>query len=196
MKPVTSLAQLDLAAVYSYKDYLGWQFSEAVELIRGRVMKMSPAPLTKHQVIVGRIFAELERFLRRKTCQAFIAPFDVRLVRQNPVSNERITTVVQPDICAVCDPSRIDEKGCIGVPDMIVEVLSPGSATRDLRLKFDLYQEFGVNEYWIVSPGDRIVMAYLLKDGAYVLDNEYSGAGKIPVRTLPGFMIEWEEIFE
>jgi Uma2 family endonuclease len=85
----------------------------------------------------------------------FVAPFDARLVRQNPVSDELITTVVQPDICVICDPSKVDEKGGVGVPDMIVEVLSPGSATRDLKIKFDIYQEFGVKEYWIVSLASR-----------------------------------------
>lgn len=120
----------------------------------------------------------------------------MRLVRQIPVSDEQVATVVQPDICIVCDPAKIDEKGCLGVPDIIVEVLSPGSATRDLRVKFDLYQEFGVQEYWMVSPGEQNLMVFLLQDGKYVADQDYSQPGAIPVRTLPGFSIEWSEVFE
>lgn len=196
MKPVTSVTQLDPSGVYSYKDYLSWQFSEVVELIRGKIFKKSQPPLTKHQVIVGRLFSELERYLRRKGRQVFVAPFYVRLVRQSPISDERITTVVQPDNCIVCDPTKIDEKGCIGVPDMNVEELSPGSASRDLHIKFDLYQEFGVKEYWMVSPGEQNVVVYLLEDGRYVMDDDYSAPGEIPVRTLPGFGIEWAEVFE
>lgn len=195
MKPVTSVTQLDPSAVYSYKDYLSWQFNEVVEIIRGKIFRMSPAPLTKHQVIVLNIASAVKQHLRKKPCQVFVAPFDVRLVRQSPISDERITTVVQPDICIVCDPTKIDEKGCIGVPDMIVEVLSPGSASRDLRIKFDLYQDFGVKEYWMVSPGEQNVMVFLLQDGKYVADQDYSQPGEIPVRTLPGFSIDWAEVF-
>ncbi len=158
-------------------------------------MKLTPAPQTKHQVVVGRLFSELEGYLRRKRCQVFVAPFDVRLVRQNPDSEKRITTVIQPDICIVCDPSKIDEKGCVGVPDMIIEVLSPGGTNRDVKVKFELYQEFGVQEYWIVSPGEQNVIVYHLKDGTYALHDEYSQPGEIPVKTLPGFSIEWAEVF-
>lgn len=196
MKAITSLQQLDPSRSYSYRDYLTWQFSDMVELIRGRIQKMSPAPLTRHQVIAGRIFSDLERHLRRKPCQVFIAPFDVRLPKKSETSDEEILTVVQPDVCIVCDETKIDRRGCLGVPDMVVEVLSPGNTAYDTQDKYRLYEEFGVQEYWIVSPGDENVIVYHLQDGKYALYAEYAEPGDIPVATLPGFSLQWTEIFE
>ena len=195
MTAITSLDQLDLNKKYSYREYLTWQFTDMVELIKGHIWKISPAPLMKHQLITGRIFADLERHLRRQNCGVFIAPFDVRLPRQSESSDEQIFTVVQPDICVVCDPQKLDRRGCIGAPDMIVEVLSPGNMARDSKIKYDLYEEFGVKEYWIVSPGDEYVIVYLLTDGKYVLRGEYAEPCQIPVATLPDFSLDWSEIF-
>ncbi len=195
MEAITSLQQLDLSKQYSYREYLTWQFSDFVELIRGRIMKMSPAPLTKHQIITGRIYSDIERHLRRKACQVFIAPFDVRLPKKSETADEQIFTVVQPDVCIVCDPTKIDRRGCIGVPDMIVEVLSPGNMTYDTQTKFKLYEEFGVKELWLVSAGDEAVIVHHLHEGRYMLFAEYSEPGDIPVAALPGFSLEWSEIF-
>jgi Uma2 family endonuclease len=195
MEVITSLEQLDLSKKYSYKEYLTWQFKDVVELIKGRIMKMSPAPLLKHQVVTGRIFADIEQYLRRKECSVFIAPFDVRLPKRSENTDEQIFSVVQPDICIVCDPAKLDRRGCIGAPDMIVEVLSPGNMVRDAKIKFDLYEEFGIREYWIVSPGEENVVVYLLEDGKYVLRGEYAEPCMIPVTTLPCFSLDWSEIF-
>ena len=195
MEAITSLQQLDLSKKYSYQEYLTWQFQDVVELIKGRIMKMSPAPLLKHQIVAGRIFGDLEQYLRRKECSVFISPFDVRLPKKSETSDEQIFTVVQPDICIVCDPAKLDRRGCIGAPDMIVEILSPGNMARDAKVKFDLYEEFGVNEYWIVSPGDENVVVYLLEDGKYVLRGEYAEPCQIPVTALPNFSLDWSEIF-
>ena len=196
MEAITSLQQLDALGRYSYRDYLTWQFSEMVELIRGRIRRMSPAPLARHQVVVLNIAAAFKQFLRRKPCQVFVAPFDVRLLKKSDTSDDQIFTVVQPDICVVCDPSKIDRRGCLGVPDMIVEVLSPGNTTYDSQVKYGLYEEFGVGELWLVSPGDENVIVYHLRDGKYVLYAEYAESGDIPVATLPGFSVQWSEVFE
>ena len=196
MEVITSIQQLDLSKEYSYRDYLAWQFDDMVELVRGRIMKMSPAPLTQHQIIVGRLISDIERHLRRKPCQVFVAPFDVRLAKKKSgSSDEQILTVVQPDLCIVCDPSKIDRRGCLGVPDMIIEVLSPGNMDYDTKVKFGIYEEFGVNEYWIVSPGDENVVVYHLQNGKYALHREYAEPGDIPIATLPGFSLEWSELF-
>ncbi len=197
MEPIiTDINQLDLNKRYSYADYLKWQFEEYVELFRGKIMRMSPAPRTKHQLIAGNIFSPIHHHLRRKSCQVFIAPFDVRLPRKEE-SQKAIYTVVQPDICIICDPQKLDEKGCLGAPDTIIEVLSPGNFTRDMREKFALYEEHGVPEYWIVAPGLKSVATFRLNaEGRYDSAGEYAGPGEIPLQSLPGFALQWEEIFE
>jgi Uma2 family endonuclease len=111
---------------YTYADYLTWQIDEMVELIKGRVFRNSAAPRRIHQEISGKVFTRLFNFLEGKECGVYSAPFDVRL----PVKSKRdedIDTVIQPDICVVCDKSKLDEMGCIGAPDLIIEILSPGS---------------------------------------------------------------------
>lgn len=194
MKFITDINELDLNARYTYNDYLTWRFDEYVELFRGKIWRMCPAPKRKHQDIAGQIFTELKNFLRRKPCKVYIAPFDVRLLKQG---SAEIFTVVQPDVCIICDPTKLDEQGCIGAPDTIIEVLSKGNIDRDINEKFALYEESGVPEYWIVSPGEKTVTCYVLNEaGRYSLSGEYADPGAIPVASLPGFIILWETIFE
>jgi len=156
---ITSLSQLDPKQLYTYTDYLSWRFQERVELIRGRLMPMSPSPNTLHQGISRELSLPLFTFFKRSDCQAFSAPFDVRL----PVSlkaNET-TTVVQPDLCVICDASKLDERGCNGAPDLVIEILSPGNTKREMREKYQVYEEAGVREYWLVHPLDREVRVYV-----------------------------------
>ena len=196
MPTITDISQLDLSKTYTYADYLTWQLNDWVELIRGKVRPMSPAPRVVHQRVssrlVGRIYAQLER----SSCEVFHAPFDVRLTTSGPDGNTQIITVVQPDICVVCDSTKLDDKGCLGAPDWIIEILSPGNLARDTKEKFDLYEENEVREYWIVSPGDQSVTVYVLQDGRYQVRGEFYTPGSIPVHMLPGCSIEWTEIFE
>jgi len=197
MALITDISQLDPNGTYTYADYMNWRFNEIVELIKGKIWKMSPAPLRRHQMITGNLFTAFSVYLKKnKSCQVYIAPFDVRLPKKNlSLEDKEIYTVVQPDICIICDESKLDKRGCIGVPDMIVEVLSPGNSGRDTKIKFDLYEEFGVKEYWIVSGGEESVTVFLLEDGKFRLANDYGASGSIPVQTLPGFSIEWSDIF-
>lgn len=193
-KLVTDINELDPNAIYTYADYLTWRFEEYVELFRGRLRRMSPAPKRKHQDIAGNIFSELKSFLRRKRCKVYIAPFDVRLPK---TGLQDVYTVVQPDVCIVCDQGKLDEAGCLGAPDTIIEVLSKGNVDRDINEKFSLYEESGVPEYWIVSPGEKTVACYLLNaDGQYKLSGEYADPGPIPVGSLPGYTMQWEDVFE
>ena len=126
----------------------------------------------------------------------FHAPFDVRLTRDAGNGDAQIRTVVQPDIFVVCDKTKIDERGCLGAPDWIIEILSPGNSAHDTKTKFDLYEENGVREYWIVVPGLQTVQTYSL-DGAgrYQLAAEYAEPGPMPGATLPGLAVEWSEVF-
>ena len=193
--PITSLSQLDANETYTYADYLTWKFEEFVELIKGKMMRPMAGPSRLHQVYSLNIAAEVRQFLKGKPCQTYVAPFDVRLTTAGGNGDQQITTVVQPDICVVCDLAKLDDRGCVGAPDWIVEILSPGNTSRDTKIKFDLYEESGVLEYWIVFPGVKTVAVYVLEGEQYQLAGEFYEPGPIPVRTLPGLMLEWTEVF-
>jgi len=196
MPLITDISQLDLTKSYTYADYLTWQLDEFVELVRGKVRRMSPAPQPVHQTISFNLSVSIGLLLKGKSCRGFAAPFDVRLSKSSPNGDDTIQTVVQPDLCVVCDPTKIDKKGCLGAPDWIIEILSPGNATHDTKAKFDLYEENGVGEYWIVFPGEQNIAVYVLEDGRYQLQGEYYTSGAIPVHTLPNASVEWTEVFE
>lgn len=155
--PVTRLDQLDPNGRYSIADYLSWQFSEMVELIRGKIFKMS-APKLTHQRLSRNIFGELYLHFKGKSCQIFSAPIDVYLT---PEGTEH-ATIVQPDIIVVCDPTKLVERGCQGAPDLVVEILSRSTAGKDLGVKYDLYESVGVREYWLVDPENQTVLQYAL----------------------------------
>jgi Uma2 family endonuclease len=196
MITATDISQLDLNKRYTYADYLTWRFDEFVELIRGKVRLMSPALRVKHQEVVSNLVALIKPTLRGKTCRVYSAPFDVRLSRTTPNGDAGIETVVQPDICVICDPAKLDEFGCIGAPDWIIEILSPGNTAHDTKTKFDLYEENGVTEYWMVTPGLKNIVAYVLRDSRYQLQGEYAEPADVPVYTLPGLTLAWDEVFE
>ena len=145
---VTKFEDLSLDEVYSYADYLTWEFKERVELIKGRIFKMSPAPNMRHQLVSSNLLQQIWKKENWNDCKVFHAPFDVRLLdaKKSKKVDKEILTVVQPDICVVCDRSKLDEQGCVGAPDWIIEILSPGNSKKELNNKFDLYQEnrFGI----------------------------------------------------
>ena len=130
-----------------------------------------------------------------KPCEIFSAPFDVRFVRKT-VTDKEITTVTQPDICVICDPTKIDERGCVGAPDFIIEILSPSTLSRDAHDKFHLYEEFGIGKYWIVSPNDCTVDIFMLENEKYTFKGKYVAGDKVAVSTLPGLEIDLQDVFE
>ena len=159
---ITSLSELDLDKKYSYADYILWQFQERVELLKGRLFPMA-APNVKHQSISMNLTLKIGRYLEKENCRLFSAPFDVRLpLPSDKVVGDKIETVVQPDLCVVCDENKLDKQGCIGAPDLVVEILSPGNSKREMKDKFELYEEAGVLEYWVVAPEHQFVMVYHL----------------------------------
>ena len=195
MAPITQFSQLDLSKSYTYADYLTWRFDEFVELIRGKVMRPMARPNRRHQALSRNVEYLIETFLRTSRCEMYHAPFDVRLTKSGANGNQQITTVVQPDICVICDPSKLDDQGCVGAPDWIVEIVSPKNTSHDTRTKFDLYEENGVLEYWIVYPGLKSVAVFVLENGQYKVSADYAEPGLIPVVTLPGLHLEWADIF-
>jgi len=197
---ITDINDLDFGKKYTYADYLNWQFEEMVELIKGKVFRMSPAPGTSHQWVSGSLFYQIYNYLKDRSCKVFPAPFDVRLPLPPAHRDEnKIDTVVQPDICVICDLEKLDEKGCKGSPNWIIEILSNSTASKDLNEKFELYQHAGVKEYWIVSPKEQSVNAFTLDEkGKYQPQRPtpFSKSEKIPVGIFSDFIIELEEVFE
>jgi len=191
-------SDLDLTKTYSYADYLQWTFEERLELIKGKIFKMTPAPASKHQRLSWILSGELYSHLKGKTCQAFPAPFDVRLPKRGAENNDKqIITVVQPDICVICDPTKIDKRGCTGPPDIVIEILSPGNNQKELQNKYDVYEESGVLEYWIISPQDKTFLKYTLnKEGKYQPSRVLTIGDYIQTPVLSGFMLDLETVFE
>jgi Uma2 family endonuclease len=188
------IADLDIAKNYTYADYLKWAFDERLELIRGKIFKMSPAPGSVHQLISGVVANELYNYLKGKPCKVFSAPFDVRLPRQS-VDDKEIITVVQPDICVICDPAKIDDKGCIGAPDIVVEILSPGNNKKELKNKYEVYEEAGVLEYWIIHPSEKTFLKYTLIDGQFHPSKLITLGDSVTTPVLPGFTLSLDELF-
>lgn len=152
---------------YTYADYLNWSSEDRWELIYGIPYNMSPAPTRRHQEIVGEMHRQIANYLKNKECNVYITPFDVRLSEDYSDTNV-IDTVVQPDLSIFCDLKKLDDKGGIGAPDWIIEVLSPSTKDKDINTKLLLYQKYGVQEYWIVDPDKNIVYTYTLdKAGKY-----------------------------
>jgi Uma2 family endonuclease len=193
---VTDINQLDLDGTYTYADYLLWRIEERLELIKGKIFKMSPAPSLMHQRISTQLQGTLFNYLKASSCDLFSAPFDVRLYneKKSKVANKEIYTVVQPDLCVICDEGKLDERGCLGAPDLIVEILSPGNSQKEMNEKFDLYEESGVKEYWLVEPAENAVFVYVLNEaGQYI--------GLKPTTTIlkssifPDLELDLEKIF-
>ena len=188
---------LDLNKRYTYADYLTWIDDVRRELIEGFI-KMLPAPCLAHAEVSKNITWTLETAVRKNksNCKVFYAPVNVRFPKNGETQYDKIDTVVQPDIFVVCDPSKLDEDGCCGAPDMIVEILSPSTARRDMNEKFSLYEEHGVSVYWIVHPKEKAIHVFLMQaDGKYDDGRIYERGGKIPVHVFDGYLIDLKDIF-
>jgi Uma2 family endonuclease len=196
---ITDISQLDVNKKYTYADYLNWDFTEMVELIKGKLFRMSPAPGTAHQWVSGSLFSSITQYLSGNKCKAFAAPFDIRLPLTESQQNENvIDTVVQPDICVICDLSKLDHRGCNDAPDWIIEILTKGTAKKDLHNKFDIYQHASVREYWIVHPVEGTVIPYRLDhNGEYqpIQKTPFVKGDKVPVGIFPDFSIPLDDVF-
>jgi Uma2 family endonuclease len=176
---------------YTYADYLDWDETERYEIINGEACMMA-IPSRMHQKISVALSAMLYNYLEGKPCEVYPAPFSVRLFPEEDGSDD---TVVEPDITVVCDPFKLDDRGCNGAPDFIIEIISPSTARHDRIVKFNKYREAGVREYWIADPEEKIVSAYVLKDGHYRAVN-YDDTAAVPVTILPGCEIDLKTVFE
>ncbi len=195
---ITNINQLDLNKTYSYADYLTWKFAETVELLRGKIVAMA-ALKSQHQDLVGNLFGEFRTYLKGKPCRAYIAPFDVRLYNENKslIADRDIYTVVQPDVCVVCDMTKVSNNGCLGAPDLVIEVVSKSTLNRDLHEKKELYAEAGVTEYWLAFPDSRIVLTHILQEnGQYSDAKVFSETDHLTPHIFPDFSIDLADVFD
>jgi Uma2 family endonuclease len=180
---------------YTYADYLSWDIEEMVELIKGKVFKRAAAaPSRIHQRVTGNLLTELNMFLKGKTCQAYSAPLDVRLPVKSK-KDDKIYTVVQPDICVVCDLNKLDDRGCIGAPDLIVEVLSPGNKQLELQHKYEVYEVSGVKEYWLMDALGNTLLIYTLVQGSYQSSRLLTTGDRAKSSAVVGFELDLKSFF-
>lgn len=190
----SSVEEPDMAGTYTAADYLSWTFEGFVELIRGKIFKMSPAPTSNHQRVSARLLRVLLNFFQHRTCEVFHAPFDVYLVKPGQ-DFKKTANVLQPDICIVCDPKKIRKEGCVGAPDVVIEILSPSNTRKDVDYKFSLYEEYGVPEYWMIHPGEGTVIVNVLENGSYRTMRPVAAGQSLDAQTIPGLSVDLEEIF-
>lgn len=189
-------SDLDLTKQYTLADYWSWRFDRMVELVRGFVLPMSPAPAPVHQRVSYYLSKTIGNLLPTGHCELYYAPLDVYL--HSTSDPQQPATVIQPDLLIVCDPKKITRRGCEGAPDWIAEILSPGTARYDYDVKFHLYEQAGVQEYWIVDPANNLVETYVLDEGKteYRQDQVLTEKGQAQLRILPGVSIELEKLFK
>ena len=189
---------LDFNKRYTYADYLTWMDEVRRELFDGFIRLMTPPPSMKHQEVSVNFTRLFGNYLFRKSCKVYHAPSDVRLPQSEQAQGDKqIYTVVQPDLFIVCDLHKIDNNSCLGAPDLVIEIVSPKNSKRDIRDKFEIYQEHGIREYWIVSPNDETATVFVLDDkGKFQFKGMYAGDDKIPVNIFNGdLMIDLLEVF-
>lgn len=197
MIAITDLSQLDPNGTYSYADYLTWKFEEVIELVKGKVLPMS-APSRKHQDLSWRLTIKIDTLFRNHRCKAYAAPFDVRLYdkKKSVKANKDIFTVVQPDLCVICDLKKLDDRGCLGSPDFIIEILSPGNSMREMKIKKDLYAENGVREYWIVDYDHEMLTRFQLEgEDRYGLAEIFVSTESVTSTVFPDFTVKLEDLF-
>ena len=192
---VANFSDLDLTKEYTVADYLTWWFEERVELIKGKIHPLIPTPRDIHQEVSINLSTEINSRLKKHPCAARHAPYDVFL----PIVNKKGEphTVVQPDLVVICDLDKIKTDGCHGAPDLVVEILSPGTSKKDTNEKFDLYEETGVKEYWIVHPSEQTFQVYVLVEGSYQLKGRFFGRGDhLESTAVDGLVLDLNEVFE
>jgi Uma2 family endonuclease len=190
--------KLDLKKRYTYADYLTWMDDVRRELYDGFIKLMTPAPSSRHQEISFNLSGIFRNFILKMKCKGFAAPSDVRFPKdKTKLGDQQVYTVLQPDLYIVCDLSKIDARGCLGAPDLIIEIISPKNPKRDLKDKFEIYQQHGVREYWIVNPNDENVNVFVLDEkGKYQLVGMYAEDDKIPVNIFDGDLkVDLTEVF-
>lgn len=179
----------------TYKDYLTYEENERIELIEGEIYNMAPAPSRIHQKLINELSYLINHHIKSNNgpCEVYTAPFDVIL---NDSDNDIFSSrnVVQPDISVICDKNKLTDKGCVGSPDMIIEVVSPYNSSTDYVKKTYIYELYGVTEYWIIDPMKKAIIVYILEDNAYNSFEIYSFNDKIKVGIFKDLVIDFSAI--
>lgn len=191
------LNEPDLGGTYNASDYLSWKVDELMELIRGKIFKMSPSPQSNHQLLLSELYSQMVKSRTLKEgCRIWLAPLDVYLVHPGEDWLQAVN-IVEPDLFIVCNPSKINKRGCVGAPDFVVEILSPITRKKDATLKKELYEEYGVREYWMISWQERMVHINLLNEkGKYETLSPKVEGEVISPRDFPQLNIDLEELFK
>ena len=178
---------------HTYGEYCTWPEDVRYELIDGQAYAMSPGPSRRHQELGFEVARQIADALEGTGCRVYVAPFDVRLPRGSEEDDD-IDTVVQPDLLVICDRTKLDDRGCRGAPDWVIEVLSPSSSSHDQILKRAVYERHGVREYWLIHPVDLVVTVYRLVDGAYGKPDIYELKDTLACGILPEVIIDWARV--
>jgi Uma2 family endonuclease len=189
-----AMPESNVKKTFTYADYLMFPDDERWEIIGGILYNMTPAPDTKHQSVVGELYRKFGNYLDGKSCRVFVAPFDVRLLSEGK-RNDEVKNVVQPDTTVICDTGKIDDKGCNGAPDLIIEVLSPSTAKMDRGEKLKLYRRARVKEYWIVDPANEIVEVLKLQEDSLPETFVYSKEDVVKVGIFEELEIDLQTVF-
>ncbi len=187
------VSEPDYAGEYTAADYIKWTFEGLYELIRGKAFKMS-SPTSNHQRVAANLVRHFFEHFNGKPCEMFFAPLDVYLIHPGE-DWQKTKNIVEPDICVICDLSRIKKRGCIGAPDLIVEILSSSTARRDIDYKFSLYEEYGVKEYWIVHPQDQTISVNVLENGKYKTLHLLTRGQTLQSATFPFLTVDLTAVF-
>ena len=179
---------------YTLADALAWDEQDRIELIYGDPVMMAP-PTRAHQKAVMELSAQLHAYLKGKKCEVYPAPFAVRLFERDGDRPEDVDTMVEPDISVVCDPSKLDDTGCKGAPDLVMEILSPSTTRHDRFTKFNLYQRAGVRGYWMVDPVEKSVLVFVLEDGRYAAKDFGAAGDRLRVNILEDCTIDLSQVF-
>ena len=191
---ITNINQLDLVnGIYTYADYLMWKIKDRLELLKGKIFQMG-APSLTHQAVSRNLTILIGNRFYNAPCKLFAAPFDVRLAKKGEKDNE-VYTVVQPDLCVVCDADKLDERGCWGAPDLIIEILSPGNSKKEMLNKYELYEEAGVREYWVVRPDYKEITQFVLENNKYRTLPPVVEGTIIYSAIFPDLSLQTEDIF-
>lgn len=190
------MGKVDLGQHYTYGDYLRWDDDQRWELIDGVPYLMAPAPTWRHQELVGDIFRQIANQLQGKPCRAAISPLDVRLPKGDE-ADERVDTVVQPDVLVVCRSERIDRRGVRGAPSFVLEVLSPSSASHDQIRKRRVYERAGVDEFWLLHPIDGVLTIYrrALDTAEFSPPEIVEAAGIISLSSVPDCEVDFAGLY-
>lgn len=190
---IMSLAKKRKKDSYTYADYLQFPDNIRSEIIDGVIYNMVPAPLRWHQDVSMVLSRCISTYLKGKSCRVYAAPFDVRLSEKE--NDFEVRNVVQPDISVICDQNKLDDKGCKGAPDWIIEILSPSTASKDIKEKFFLYEKYGVKEYWIVEPTESFIQVFVLRDGKYEFRGNYASLDYLSPTVFDDLEIDLAEVF-